>query len=459
MNLANILTRKSDRKSMKRAFVELESDMDDILREEFLLPPEMQVPAEIEGEFEQHAADAPEEWTTEMEVATAVQDEPAAEDMPAERMTPHAQGRLTDIAAFEEARTLMQQQLEVIGSALAEIQSSNHLGRDFLDDCYAEVRRASELEHAAASLTSENRRLSDRVEKLEKLRGRYEQLIDVMKRRETKLHGEVDQMREELGAAKLEAVEARSAAARAEMAQNDMHTTLASRSSEAERNMRENELLREKNVSLALDLDKALQRQAETRRKFEDLSSLHASETARIAKMTAKLASEEKEAARLQQLADSLEQKLIEANEAIAAFSREMEEREELYQSELQALRAEIQNLVSRIQAGVSDQTETAAEITALTARLNEAESQKAFAERKLADVMAEMQTERARQASLHERQVNEMLAKIENLNRTVAMLRQHRGAMNGKDEPSESFSARPRTRPASRSKRIRVAV
>ena len=39
MNLANILTRKS---TMKRAFVALESDMDDILKEEFLLPAEME---------------------------------------------------------------------------------------------------------------------------------------------------------------------------------------------------------------------------------------------------------------------------------------------------------------------------------------------------------------------------------------------------------------------------------
>mgnify|MGYP001074654707 CR=1 FL=1 len=37
MNLANILTRKG---TMKRAFVALESDMDDILKEEFLLPAE-----------------------------------------------------------------------------------------------------------------------------------------------------------------------------------------------------------------------------------------------------------------------------------------------------------------------------------------------------------------------------------------------------------------------------------
>lgn len=455
MNLANILNRKG---TMKRAFVALESDMDDILKEEFLLPAEMEAPA---GPTEAEEQDDM-EWVPELEADLAAdpQDQTADEERPGERMTAHAQARFTDIAAFDEARTTVQQQLDLIGAALAKIQSSHHLGRDFIDDCYADVRRANELDHGVAALSSENRKLTDRLEKLEKLRGRYDQLIEVMKRRETKLMAEADQMREEMAAAKLEAVEARSAASRAEMAQNDMHTALAARSSEAERFMRENELLREKNVSLALDLDKALQRQAETRRKFEDISSLHTGETARIAKMAAKLASEEKEASRLQQLADSLEQRLIEANDAVAGFNREMDEREELYQSELHALRSEIQSLLSRVQAGVSDQNETAAEITALNARLSEAESQKAFAERKLADMTGEMQVERARQTSLHERQVKEMLAKIEGLNRTVAGLRQQRGTLAGKAELPEVSAVRPRSRPAStRAKRARASA
>jgi len=453
MNLAGILTRKS---TMKRAFVALESEMDDILKEEFLLPAGMEAPDE--GAEAEESGDADLTPGIEADLAAVPRDEPSEEERTGERMTAHAQARITDIAAFEEARGTLQQQLDAIGAALAKIQSSHHLGRDFLDDCYADVRRANDLEYALAALSSENRKLTDRLDKLEKLRGRYEQLIDVMKRREAKLMAETDQMREELAAAKLEAVEARSAASRAEMAQNDMHAALAARSSEAERFMRENELLREKNVSLALDLDKALQRQAETRRKFEDISSLHTGETAKIAKMAAKLANGEKEALRLQQLADSLEQRLIEASDAIAGFNREMDEREELYQSELHALRGEIQTLLSRVQAGVSDQNETAAEITALNARLNEAESQRAFAERKLADMTGEIQVERARQTSLHERQVKEMLAKIEGLNRTVAGLRQRSPA--GKVELPDTIGARPRSRASSaRTKRARASA
>jgi hypothetical protein len=456
MNLANILSRKS---SMKRAFVSLESDMDDMLNEEFMLPPEAEA-AIANGE---QAEQLPAEAEDLPELAAMPEEQPAsepAEDRPADRMTAHAQNRITDIAAFDDARNVMQQQFDTINSALTKIFSAHHLGRDFLDDCYADVRRANELELAAASLSTENRKLGDRLDKLEKLRGRYDQLIEVLKRREAKLLGEADKMREELASAKLEAVEARSAASRAELAQGEMHTMLAARSGEAERTARENELLREKNVGLALDLDKALQRQAETRRKFEDLSSLHASETARIAKMAAKLASEEKEAARLQQLADSLEQKLVEANETIAGLSRDMKEREELYQSEIQALRTENQGLVSRIQAGVTDQTETSAEINALGARLSEAEAARAFAERKLADTVAEAQTERAWQASQHERQTKELRVKLDDLTRTVASLRQQQAATPGKPDHPETFPARPRSRPgASRAKAARASA
>lgn len=459
MNLANILSRKTN---MKRAFVTLESDMDDMLNEEFMLLPEPDMAAAGDEEPEQPL---PEQLSLDPredeELASMPREQPEpAEEAPADRMTTYAQNRINDIAAFEETRNIMQQQLDTIGTALTKILSGHHLARDFLDDCYADIRRANELELSTAQLSSENRKLGDRLDKLEKLRGRYDQLIETLKRREAKLLAESERMHEELTSAKLEAVEARSAASRAELAQGEMHTTLTARSNEAERYTRENEMLREKNVGLALDLDKALQRQAETRRKFEDLSSLHANETTRIAKTAAKLATEEKEAARLQQLVDTLEQKLIDANEMVAGFNRDAKEREELHQSEMQMLRSENQGLVSRIQAGMSDQTETSAEIDALNARLNEAEAAKTFAERKLADAAAEAQTDQAWRTSQHERQVKELRARIDDLTRTVATLRRQKGEPSGKADHAEPFAARPRTRPAAtRNKRARASA
>lgn len=446
MNLTNILSRKT---TMKKAFVDLESDMADVLAEEFLLPPD---PTGQDVTIEQPEPGAP-EWEMPAQSSEAAPSAAVAEPA-GERLTAHTQGRLSDLAALDEARTTTQERLDQIGAALASLVSTHHLSRDFINDSYADIRRANDLEILAGNLSSENSKLGERVEKLEKLRSRYDQLIEVLKRREAKLMTEAENLREALSAAKIDAVEARNALSRSEYLQGEMHTALGGKASEAERFMRENELLREKNVNLALDLDKALQRQAETRRKYEDLSAIHGQESALVAKMTAKLASEEKEAARLQKLADALEAKLLEANESVANFSREMKEREQLYQSENHALRGEIQTLVSRLQAGASDHKETAAEMTALQARLNDLESEKAFAERKAAGLAAEMESERLRHASLHEQQVKDMRRQIDDLTRTIENLRGERGADNGAGvQFPDTFGAKSRPKPSLRAR------
>ncbi|MBA3447777.1 MAG: hypothetical protein H0T56_09245 [Pseudaminobacter sp.] len=373
--------------------------MTDALNEEFMLLPEGQVPGQDADEVSVEISS---------EVFAETDDEglfigPVAPVEESERLTLHTQNRLANLAAIDEARGNMQHDLAQIGSALANIVASQNLSRDFLNDCHSDIRRANELELANANLSATNRKLGDRADKLEKLRVRYDQLLEVLKRRETKLMAETDSLREDLSSIKLETVEAKNAIARAEFLQGELHTALASKSNEAERSMRENELLREKNVNLALDLDKALQRQGETRRKYEDLSAIHATESALVAKITAKLASEEKETARLQKLNDALEARMVEADENAASFTREMNEREELYQSENYALKSEIQTLLSRLNVGAADQAETANELTTLKARLNEAESEKQFAERKYAGLVEEVESERKQQTARSE--------------------------------------------------------
>jgi chromosome segregation ATPase len=445
MNLANILTRKDP---LKKAFVTLEDGMTDVLNEEFMLPPEPETASPSGDETEAVATGSDEladelaeqfdaELSAEIEAGAIPGEAPPATEENAERLTSHTQNRLAGLAAVDEARTNIQQDLTQISTALSNIVASQNLGREFLDDCYADIRRANELEIANNNYAAENRRLGDRVDKLEKLRARYDQLIEVLKRREGRLMVEAEDLRESLSSAKLEAVEARNAIARAEFVQGELHTSLAARNNEAERYMRENEMLREKNVNTALDLDKAQQRQAETRRKYEDLAAVHASESALIAKTAAKLASEEKEAARLQKLNDMLEARLVEANEHIAGFTREMHEREELYQSENHALKGEIQTLLSRLNAGASEQAEIASELTALKSRVNELESEKQFAERKYAGLAAEIDSER-KQASpessgedgaagdLNAQQTEAMRQQIEELTRTVQRLKRY---------------------------------
>jgi chromosome segregation ATPase len=459
MNLANILTRKDP---LRKAFVTLEDGMTDVLNEEFMLPPEPETASpdsdeteavvtgsdeteavatgsdELADELaEQFESEFDAELSAEIEADTAPVEAPPAPEENSERLTSHTQNRLAGLAAVDEARNNIQQDLTQISTALSNIVASQNLSREFLDDCYADIRRANELEIMNANYAAENRRLGDRVDKLEKLRARYDQLIEVLKRREGRLMIEAEDLRESLSSAKLEAVEAKNAIARAEFVQSELHTSLAAKSNEAERYMRENEMLREKNVNIALDLDKAQQRQAETRRKYEDLVAVHTSESALVAKTTAKLASEEKEAARLQKLTDMLEARLVEANDQIAGFKREMHEREELYQSENHALKGEIQTLLSRLNAGVAEQTETASELTALKTRLNELESEKQFAERKYAGLAAEMDGERKEAmrdgsgedeaaGGLNAEQAEAMRQQIAELTKTVQRLKRY---------------------------------
>jgi chromosome segregation ATPase len=439
---------------LKKAFVTLEDGMTDVLNEEFMLPPEPEaaqpssdeIVDELTEEFSAQLAAEAETEAGDMadEAPPAAEEEtPAAAEENAERLTSHTQNRLAGLAAVDEARNAIQQDLAQISTALSSIVASQNLSREFLDDCYADIRRANELEILNTNYAAENRRLSDRVDKLEKLRARYDQLIEVLKRREARLMIEAEDLRESLSSAKLEAVEAKNAIARAEFVQGELHTSLAGKTNEAERYMRENEMLREKNVNMALDLDKALQRQAETRRKYEDLSAVHASESALVAKTAAKLASEEKEAARLQKLNDTLEARLVEANENIASFTREMKEREELYQSENHALRGEIQTLLSRLNAGAAEQAETAVELTALKTRLNELESEKQLAERKYAALAADVESGRKQAThengagedpaldTLQEEEVEDMRRQIEELSTTVRRLKRYEKLAN----------------------------
>lgn len=442
MNLANILTRKDP---LKKAFVTLEDGMTDVLNEEFMLPlePETALPGNNEAEaaapddelVDELAEQFDAELSAEIEAETVPVEAPPEEN--SERLTSHTQNRLAGLAAVDEARNNIQLDLTQISTALSNIVASQNLSREFLDDCYADIRRANDLEIMNTNYAAENRRLGDRVDKLEKLRARYDQLIEALKRREGRLMMEAEDLRESLSSAKLEAVEAKNAIARAEFVQGELHTSLAARSNEAERSMRENEMLREKNVNIALDLDKALQRQAETRRKYEDLATVHASESALIAKTAAKLASEEKEAVRLQKLTDMLEARLVEANDHIAGFKREMHEREELYQSENHALKGEIQTLLSRLNAGAAEQAETMSELTALKSRLNEVESEKQFAERKYAGLAAEVESERNQasneeageeqaEGGMNAQQAEAMRQQVEELTKTVQRLKRY---------------------------------
>lgn len=390
MNLVNMLTRRDP---LKRAFVTLEDGMTDILNEEFMLPPEPEAGTGTDLVAYDHGAEFDPDIAGEPFTANQAQ----AVDAPADRITAHTQNRLASHAAFEEARARTSQDLNRIGEALGNILTSQNISREFLDDCYADIHRANDLEVANATYAADNRRLTERVDKLEKLRTRYDQLIDVLKRREAKLLLEAETQREHLGSLKLEVVEARNAVSRGESQLAELQATLAARTADAERFMRDAEVLREKNVGLSVDLDSVQKRHADVRRRYEDLSAVHAVESARLLDISGRLSTEENETARLQKFSDALEAKLVEASENVAQLSGELSDRDKRYQSENQSLRAEIQSLNSRLQAANGEQRDAGIEANELRSRLSDLESEKLILEKKFAALASELEKERRR--------------------------------------------------------------
>jgi chromosome segregation ATPase len=235
----------------------------------------------------------------------------------------------------------------------------------------------------------------------------------------------------------------------------------ATRSSEAERFMREAEILREKNVSLSVEFDLVQKKQAESRRRAEELSAMHSSDSARLAEMMARLVAQEAESTRLQKLNDALEMKLIETGEAATRVASELMERDKRHQSENQALRSEIQMLNSRLQNAANEQRGAETGLTEMRSRMDDLESERHVLERKLAMLAGEGEDEGLAQAQLvapeavqpseleEDRQrTEEMREQIAELQATVERLKQYerlyataKARGKGKSEVASGFT------------------
>jgi chromosome segregation ATPase len=445
MNLANILTRRDP---LKRAFVTLEDGMSDVLNEKLIMPlneVDDTPPIDMQDSLE----------PMEDQGSLALIEQPAVDQ--GDRVTAHTQGRLAGYSAFEEARARAQDDLNRIGEALASIMASQHMSRDFLDDCYADIHRANDLENGNAAYAAENRRLLDRVDKLERLRARYDQLVDVLKRREAKLLDEVETTRETIGSLRLDVVEARNTIVRCESMYGELQTIHAARTNEAERYMRESEMLREKNVGLSVELDLAQKKQAESRRRVEELSAMHASDSARLAEIMSRLVAEEADGTRLQKLNDALEAKLIEANENTTRLAAELTERDKRFQSENQALRSEMQTLNARLQVAANEQRDAVSDLTTLRSKMNDMEADRHVLEKRLVAANIELDNERRMQAQAAAEEVSDadqsrsqtehMREQIAELQATVAQLKQYESlytaakSRKGKMEAANGFT------------------
>ena len=421
MNIASIWTRSDP---LKKALVTLEDGMEDALKGDLLEP------GHDETEPQDIVDLAPVDLAPEQDDAPEHLGEPAEDAV--DRMTPHTQRRLIAHADFEAAQMRLAEEVGRIGEALANIAAATHFTRDFTGDSFADIHRANDLENGNNAYAAENRRLSERVTKLEKLRARYDQLVDVLKRREMKLLAEVETLREQLGDAKLGLVEAHNTIVRSESQQSELRAALAARSGEAERHLRSNEALRERNATLMLDIELAQKRLAEMRRKNEELSTLHAADSAKLAEMMTRVAAEEAENIRVQRSADSLEARLVEAGEATARLSSELSENERRHTSESHALRSEIQALTQRLTDAAASQGDTASELHSARARISDLDAENRLLEKRNAEIESERQSVAAIgpdddiPADLRRRQVEQMRIEMEELRATVARLKRY---------------------------------
>lgn len=382
------LMKRGDR--MDKAFEELQEEMAEALDESLFLD---EAPTDAED-----AADASEAFDDNLisEEDLLADDEPL-EDSPTEespetgrRLTTHTQNRLAALASFDELYRDAQQYLQDINAKLSEVTTSHHLTREFFNIIHSDIHRTNELEFTNATLVSENRKLVEQLHDAGRKQQERDNAVEMLQHREAGHLQDKESLRAALSAAKLELVEATNTISRTESELGDLVKTLSTRTVEAERRLRENEVLREKHVNLSIDLDNALKREAEARRKLDEISTIHANEATRYSEMLATLAKSEKETMRLQKALEISQAKQGEMNEAARNLEAERESEMQRTAAEIRGLKAEIQSLQSRIELASSEAIETANEIAKLKVQLSDAMTEKQVAEEKLSTLRKE---------------------------------------------------------------------
>ena len=219
--------------------------------------------------------------------------------------------------------------------------------------------------------------------------------MEALQQREASLAQDNEALRRALAAARLELVEAANTNAKNEAEFGDLTNTLAAVTVEADRRARENKLLREKSVSLSIDLEKALKREDEARHRLDEFSTIHANEAARNSEILGALGKSEKEATRLHTSLEVTQAKLSEVTEAARIMEGDKGAELERYRAEIRGLRSEIQNLHSRLELTSSANNEASNEIAKLKLQWNDAVAEKQVADERLAALTKEAETDK----------------------------------------------------------------
>ena len=378
MNFKSLIKRAED---VDKEFQELQSDLaeafEDVLADEEKAPPEGDV--------------------AEQDVVARDDNPPSDEpsDATASRLTPHTQTRLAALEAVAGLFRDGQGHLQEIEAKLAEIASAHHMTREVLNVFHRDVLRSNELELANLALTTEHKALSEQLLDAARRQRERDGAAEAWQQREASLVQDREQLRSALAAVRLELVEMNNESARRESEFGEIVKALTAKTVELDRRGAENKLLREKQVGLSVDLEQAQKREAEARHKFDEFAATHASETAHIAELMAQLGNHEKEETRLQKTLEATQARLAETAEAARIAESDSAAELARGQAEMRGLRAEIQELRSRLDQVSTDNGEAMAEITRLKAQLSDAVTERQIAEERLAVLKDESEADK----------------------------------------------------------------
>ena len=301
-----------------------------------------------------------------------------------ERLTVHTLRRLATLSAFDKLYREAQEQLQDIDAKLAQVRSSHHLTGEFSNTLQADIRRASDLETANAGLIAQLAVLTDQLREAERKQQEHESVVEALQRRATSLANDGDAVRVALAAAKLELVEAANTIARNEAELSDLIKVLSDKTIDVERRTHENEALRKKNVNLAIDFEKALNREAEARRELDKVSTIQAREAARNTELIGALGQSEKEVLRLRILLEGAQAKQSEMLEEARNIELDREAQAARDLAEMRGLSSEIQSLQTRLNDASDERNEASREVARLVAQLRDAAAEKQIADEKL---------------------------------------------------------------------------
>ncbi|TPN97193.1 hypothetical protein [Mesorhizobium sp. B1-1-5] len=379
MNFKSLIKRAED---VDKEFQELQSDLAEAFED--VLKDDEQPPSEDDA-------------VAGRELVASDENPPAEEpsDATASRLTPHTQTRLAALEAVTGLFRDGQGHLQEIEAKLAEIATAHHMTREVLNVFHRDVLRSNELELANLALTAEHKTLSEQLLDAARRQRERDGAAEAWQQREASLVQDREQLRSALAAVRLELVEMGNETARRETEFGEIVKALTAKTVEVDRRGAENKLLREKQVGLSVDLEQAQKREAEARHKFDEFAATHASETAHIAELMAQIGNHEKEETRLQKALEAAQARLAETTEAARIAESDSTAELARSQAEMRGLRAEIQELQSRLDKVSTDNGEATAEITRLKAQLNDAVTERQIAEKRLAVLKDESEADK----------------------------------------------------------------